>query len=89
MLMEKKVKEWIEEMEVKRQSNQTWPTCSSFQGMKSLEHKVGHESPLKMATKSKKSGRTRTSLAIGSFKRHQLKVMVEQSRILPCYTRRP
>lgn len=32
---------------------------------------------------------TRTSLAIGSFKRHQLKVMVEQSRILPCYTRRP
>lgn len=32
---------------------------------------------------------TRTSLAIGSFKRLQLKVMVEQSRILPCYTRRP
>ncbi|KAF3600638.1 hypothetical protein F2Q69_00034460 [Brassica cretica] len=79
MLMEKRVKEWIEEMEVKR------PKQPDLANLLIIPRNVKLD-----GYKVKEEGKNKDDpKIIGGFKRLQLKVMVEQSRILPCYTRRP
>ncbi|KAF2540035.1 hypothetical protein F2Q70_00035386 [Brassica cretica] len=82
MLMEKRVKEWIEEMEVKRPKQPDLANLLIIPRNVKLVESDGY--------KVKEEGKNKDDpKIIGGFKRLQLKVMVEQSRILPCYTRRP